>query len=90
MVGVVIVFLFALFGTVLAGCGVGLGYAFGAQFTAARIVVALCSGAGLGGLVALCGAAVTPSVSIKDTGHVIVGFILLAVVLGAVCFGVLS
>ena len=87
MIGVVVVFLFALAGAVLAGCGVGLGYAFGAQFTAARIVVPLCSGAGLGGLLAVVGALLSRD---EELWPVIFGFILLAVVLGAVCFGVLS
>lgn len=77
----VAVLLFAICGAVGFGCLYGVGYAFGVQYTAARLMTILLSGAGIGGLLAMIGAVVNDAVSRSDTTKVIVAFALLVAML---------
>ena len=90
MINVALVFLFGLIGAILGAAGLGIGYGFGAQYTAARVVVLLCSAASLGGLAATLRVMLFPGFDHEETMRTLAGFGLLVLVCGLACAAVLS
>jgi hypothetical protein len=84
------VFLFGLIGAILGAAGLGIGYGFGAQYTAARVVVMLCSAASLGGLGVTLRVMLFPGFDHEETMRTLAGFGLLVLVCGVTCAAVLS
>ncbi len=81
-----VVLIYAIDGAVMTGGVFGIGYAFGVQYTATRLMVALLSGAGIGGTLAAFAAVVNPRVNSEDTGKIIAAFVVLIAVLAAVAY----